>query len=144
MWSISAKWDVNCLLFHVNVDVNGDKVVLHKKIRDSHSNLASFSVEMIASAVCDAYWDIFRRLKIKMSALKRSHICELTLMGTEKEKSVDKSCRSVSGHKIGSLCTLLVQLILAAAWLNLFYANDHQLFQPIRHTANNQVAAVKK
>ena len=40
MWSISAKWDVNCLLFHVNVDVNGDKVVLHKEIRDSHSNPA--------------------------------------------------------------------------------------------------------
>ena len=119
-------------------------MVLHKKIRDSHSNLASFSVEMIASAVCDAYWDIFRPLKIKMRTFTHSHICEFALMVTEKEKSVDKSCRSVSGHKTGSLCTLLVQLILAAAWLNLFYANGHQLFLPIRHTANNQVAAVKK
>ena len=30
MWSISAKWDVDCLLFHVNVDVNGDKL-LHRR-----------------------------------------------------------------------------------------------------------------
>ena len=35
MWSISAKWDVNCLLFHVNVDVNGDKL-LHRRCTRRH------------------------------------------------------------------------------------------------------------
>ena len=34
MWSVSSKWAADCLLFHVNVDVNGNKA-LHQCVEQA-------------------------------------------------------------------------------------------------------------
>ena len=66
-----------------------------------------------ASAVYDAYGDVFRQLKIKMSTIKHSHVCEFALVVVETDR-----CRSVSGHKIGSVY-FAGPAYIGGGWLNL-------------------------